>query len=83
MERSALKSFKVPLTQLSEVRFQVRRHLHHPLPQQEGPVREEDPPQPAEHLLPGIQRSGNPLESTVGPLKINLRCICPIKGHLC
>ena len=34
----------------------VHRHVHHPVPQQEGPVRGEDQEEPAHHLLPGIHR---------------------------
>ena len=34
----------------------VRRHLHHPLPQQEGSLRGEDFALTAHHLFPGILR---------------------------
>ncbi len=33
----------------------VRRHLHHPLPEQEGSLRGEDPPVAAHILLSGIR----------------------------
>ncbi|XP_064491740.1 guanine nucleotide-binding protein G(t) subunit alpha-2 isoform X2 [Pseudopipra pipra] len=34
----------------------LRSHLHHPLPQQEGPFRGEDQEGPSQHLLPGVRR---------------------------
>ena len=34
----------------------VRRHVDHLVPEQEGPIRGEDHEEPADHLLPGVQR---------------------------
>ncbi|XP_062842746.1 guanine nucleotide-binding protein G(i) subunit alpha-2a isoform X1 [Trichomycterus rosablanca] len=49
----------------------VHRDLHHPLPQQEGSVREEDRAQPAEHLLPRLHRCRYVFRSVrVHPLQV-------------
>jgi len=36
--------------------FQVRRHVDHFVLEQEGPFRDEDSSQSAQHLLSGVQR---------------------------
>jgi len=50
----------------------VHRHVHHPLSQQEGPLRREDQEVAAHSLLPGIHRHSTfDFVTSLSPFRIN------------